>query len=76
MKGISNLVNVKSSNKANINLLDNDKNLISDQKNIANKFNNYFVNVGTNIEKQIPKTEGDFKNDVFQIIFSSCNWFT
>ena len=35
---------------------------LSDQKNIANKFNNYFVNVGTNIGKQIPKTKGDFRN--------------
>ena len=42
-KGIRNVVNVKSSNIANINLFDNDKNLISDQKNIANKFNEYFV---------------------------------
>ena len=61
-KGIRNLVNVKSSNIANINLFDNDKNLISDQKNIANKFNEYFVNVGSNIENKIPKTHGDFKS--------------
>ena len=61
-KGIRNLVNVKSSNKAHFNLLDNDNKLMSDQKNIANKFNNYFANVGTNIDKQIPKTKGDFRN--------------
>ena len=60
-KGIRNLVNVKSSNIANINLFDNDKNLISDKKNIANKFHEYFVNVGSNIENKIPKTHGDFK---------------
>ena len=35
---------------------------MSDQKNIANKFNNYFANVGTNIDKQIPKTKGDFRS--------------
>ena len=43
-------------------MFDNDKNLISDQKNIANKFNEYFVNVGSNIENNIPKTHGDFKS--------------
>ena len=32
------------------------------KKHIANKFNNYFVNVVSNIENQIPKTDGDFKN--------------
>ena len=35
---------------------------MSDQKNIANKFNNYFANVGTNIDIQIPKTKGNFRN--------------
>ena len=29
---------------------------------MANKFNNYFVNVGINIDKQIPKTNGDLRN--------------
>ena len=53
---------MESSNIANINLLDNDKNLISDKKKIANKFNEYFVNVGSNIENKIPKTHGDFKS--------------
>ena len=66
-KGIRNLVNVKSSNKTHFKLLDNDK-LISDQKKIANKFNNYFVNVGINIDKQIPKTNGDFRNYFLRLI--------
>ena len=69
-KGIRNLVNVKSANKANINLFDNDRNLISDQKNIANKFNNYFVNVGISMENKIPKTVGDFKSYMSKINFS------
>ena len=57
-KGIRNLVSVKSANRSNINLFDNDWKMISDQKNIANKFNNYFVNVGISIENKIPKTVG------------------
>ena len=61
-KGIRNLVNVKSSKKTYFNLLNDDNKLISDQKIIANKFNNYFVNVGSNIDKQIPKTIGDFRS--------------
>ena len=55
-------MNVKSSNKTHFKLLDNDNKLISDQKKIANEFNNYFVNVGINIDKQIHKTNGDFRN--------------
>ena len=66
-KGIRNLVNVKSASKTNINLFDNDRNLISDQKNIANKFNNYFVNVGISIENNIPETVGDFKSYMSKI---------
>ena len=66
-KGIRNLVNVKSSKKTYFNLLNDDNKFISDQKIIANKFNNYFANVGSNIDKQIPKTIGDFRSYLYNI---------
>ena len=53
--------------KTYFNLLNDDNKFISDQKIIANKFNNYFANVGSNIDKQIPKTIGDFRNYLYNI---------
>ena len=45
----------KSTNKLNIQLRTNDK-IITDLYQIANQFNSYFVNIGSNLDDKIPKT--------------------
>ena len=61
-KGIKSLVNIKSSNCNSINLLDKHKNLVNDQKKIVNKFNDYFVTVGSSIANRIPTVTGSYKD--------------
>ena len=45
-KGIRSLVKLKSSSKKDISIIDDKGVIISDQKNICNHFNNYFVIIG------------------------------
>ena len=59
-KGIRSLVNIKSSSKNNISLLDNNNNLISDETKIVNNFNDYFVSIGSIIESKIPTSNGTY----------------
>ena len=67
-KGIKSLVNIKSAYNSSYKLLDANNNLISNQQQMANIFNNYFVNVGYNIEKKISKPKNgnisDYLNNV------------
>ena len=67
-KGIRTLVNIKSNNNnSKINLLDENNNIINDQEIIANKFNNYFTNIGPNIEKKIPNVTGNYRDFLINI---------
>ena len=59
-KGIRSLVNIKSSSKDKISLLDENNNLINDEIEIVNKFNDYFVSIGSLIESKIPTSIGTF----------------
>ena len=52
-KGIRTLVNINSKNNSKINLLDQNNNIVNEPNAIANKFNNYFTNIGPNIENKI-----------------------
>ena len=61
-KGIRTLVNIKSSYNSKINLLDENNNIVNEPKVIANKFNNYFTNIGPNIEKKIPNANGNYRD--------------
>ena len=54
-KGIRALVNIKSSTNNNINLLDKNNDLINDQLNIANKFNDYFSTIGSAVTNKIQR---------------------
>ena len=54
-KGINELI--RSNNKTiNINQLQHNDTFITDNKEINNTFNNFFINVGPNTDKEIPKT--------------------
>ena len=50
-KGIRSLVKLKSSSKKDISINDDKGVIISDQETICNQFNNFFVNIGLNIDK-------------------------
>ena len=62
-KGIKSLVNIKCLYNSSYKLLDANNNLISNQKQMANIFNNYFVNIGLDIEKKISKVKSGNIND-------------
>ena len=61
-KGIISLVNIKSMKTNNIKLLDENRNLVSDSKEISNIFNKHFATIGSKIEQKIPFEPGDFKD--------------
>ena len=46
----------------NINLYDENNNLLYDQKKIANKLNDYFVNIGSTTGNNIPDTSGSYRD--------------
>ena len=52
-KGIRSLVNISNSSKKDIKLLNNKGNNVSDPKVIAELFNDYFINIGPNIDNTI-----------------------
>ena len=54
-EGIRKIVNVKKSTKFSISHLNVNGKMIDESKDVANAFNNFFVNVGPNTEKTVPK---------------------
>ena len=59
-EGIRELVNMNKKKSNNIKMIyENNKN-ITNNKDMANSFNNYYSNVGKNIEQKIPKTNTHF----------------
>ena len=54
-EGIRSIINTKDSNKSNITQLKINKTIINNLKKIVEEVNNYFVNVGPNTERSIPR---------------------
>ena len=48
-------------------IVDDKRVIISDQVKICNQFNNFFVNIGQNIDKTIPISEHNFREYLHQI---------
>ena len=61
-KGIRLLVNSKASKSSHIKLLDDQNNLISDPKKIANIFNDHFSTIGSKVDSKIPRVPGSYKS--------------
>ena len=59
-KGIRSLVNLNTNTRKDIKIIDDNGINITDPKNIAGQFNNYFTNVGPSIDKTIPQSKYDF----------------
>ena len=53
-KGIRSLITLKASKKSDISILESNGKTITDPTEIVKCFNNYFVNVGPNVENKIP----------------------
>ena len=71
-KGIRSIVKLKSSSKKDIivllySIIDDKGVIISDQEKICNQFNNFFVNIGLNIDKTIPNSKRNFREYLHQI---------
>ena len=59
-KGIRTLVNIRTNTRKDIKIIDDKGTNITDPNKIACQFNNYFTNVGPNIDKTIPQSKNDF----------------
>ena len=55
-KGINELISSIAKSPVKVNQIKSNDTLIDDPTMIANSFNNFFVNVGPNLDKEIPKT--------------------
>ena len=55
-KGIKDILNLKGKTDQHISQISSNNKLISDEKEVANVFNNFFVNIGTKLDSEIPKT--------------------
>ena len=55
-KGIKDILNLKSKDDQHISQIYHNNKTISNEKDIANVFNNFFTNIGTNLDSEIPKT--------------------
>ena len=61
-KGIRSLVNIKASKSSSIKLLDENDNLISDSKKIANIFNDHYSTIGLKVQQKIPNQTGNYRS--------------
>ena len=61
-KGIKSIVNITTSSKKDVNIINNKARKITDPLQIAEQFNNHFVNVGPNIDKNIPVSRKNFRD--------------
>ena len=53
---------MKPSNRTNRTIIDSNGKIIADQEKNSNSFNDYFIDVGTNIEKKIPTTNTSYSD--------------
>ena len=60
-KNIRSLVNIKPAKSANIKLIDENDNLISDPGTIGSIFNDHFSTLGATVQNRIPRAEGSYK---------------
>ena len=73
-KGIKSLVNINNSSKKDIKLISDNGMSVSDPKMIAELFNNYFVNIGPSIDKNIKTANKNYKNYMSQVLVND-NFF-
>ena len=73
-KGIRSLVNITNSSKKDIKLLDNKGKNISDPNVIAELFNDYFINIGPNIDSKINKSKHRY-NEYMSKVFVNHTFF-
>ena len=55
-KGVRAIVNLNNTSKKDIKMLNNNGKKVTDPQKIVNLFNEHYANVGTNIEKKLPKS--------------------
>ena len=48
---------------------------VTDEERIANKMNDYFVNIGSTLAKKIPYTSGDYRDYLTSIKTKNCSMF-
>ena len=71
---LSDLISVKKKNDFIKELVDNEGNVITDQKEMANLLNSYFNNIGDDLEKKLPKGDNPLlhvRKDVLNSMFLS-----
>ena len=67
-KGIRSLVNVNNSTKKDIKLMNDKGKNISDPEVIAELFNNYFVNIGPNIDNNIKNAKHNYNSYMSHVL--------
>ena len=65
-KCIRSLVNLKPGKKSSIKLMDDDQNIISDAKTIAQIFNDHFSTLGAKVQQKIPAVEGNYNSYLYK----------
>ena len=61
--------------KKDISIIDDKWAIISDQENNCNQLNNFFVNIGLNIDKTIPNSKRNFREYLHQIKVNKSYFF-
>ena len=61
-KAINSIVSIKKTKRNTLTSIKVNDQIISDPYNMANKFNDFFRNIGPNLAKQIPKSNISFRN--------------
>ena len=70
--GIRSIINVENARLNNMSQIVQDDKIISNLKEIAQSFNQYFVNVASNFDKDIPRTKIcslDYLGDRSSVLF-------
>ena len=61
-KGIQQLITLKHESKRQPSIITVKGKDVTNPKNIANAFNNFFTNIGPSLSKTIPQSKENFKN--------------
>ena len=61
-EGIRNIIKVSTKNRSLPSKIRDGTNFITDQKSMAQKFNEFYVNIGNMVEEKIPKTNSKFSD--------------
>ena len=59
-QGIKNIINLNKKSKTNINKIKTSNGYLTNKKDIATEFNNFFSTIGNNIDKKTPRTTKKF----------------